>query len=85
MFGGKKILPIVLPSMVKAENFSAHLRTWTSLDGKIHNHNDRIFIDRRWHSSTLDLRSFRGADCVTDHYLVVVEAREKLAVSNQVA
>jgi hypothetical protein len=40
-------------------------------------------IDRRWHSSILDVRSFREADCETDHYLVVAKDRERLAVSNQ--
>jgi hypothetical protein len=38
-------------------------------------------IDRRWHSSILDVRSFRAADCDTDHYLVIAKVRERLAVS----
>ena len=42
-------------------------------------------IDRRWHSSVLDVRSFRGADCDTDHCLVVTKVRERLAVSKQAA
>ena len=53
---------------------------WTSPDGKTHNQIDHILIDRRWHSSILDVRSFRGADCDNDHYLVVVKVRERLAV-----
>ena len=46
---------------------------------------DHILIDRRWHLSVLDVRSFRGADCDTEHYLVVAKVRERLAVSKQVA
>jgi hypothetical protein len=37
----------------------------------------------RPHSSILDVRSFRAADCDTDHYLVVAEVRKRLAVSKQ--
>jgi len=48
-----------------------HKYTWTSPDEKIHNQTDHILTDRRRHSSILDVRSVRGADCDTDHYLVV--------------
>ena len=33
----------------------------------------------------LDTRSFRRADCDTDHYLVITKVRERLAVSKQAA
>ena len=55
-----------------------HKYTWTSPDGKTQNQIDHILIDRRWHSSTLDIRSFRGADCDTDPYLVVAKVRERI-------
>jgi hypothetical protein len=49
--------------------------TWTPPDGKTQNQTDHILIDRRRHSSVLDVRSFRGADCDTVHYLVVAKVR----------
>jgi exonuclease III len=62
---------------------SIHKYTWTSPEGKTHNQIDHILIDRRRHSSILDVRSFRGADCDSDHNLVVAEVRERLAVSKR--
>jgi hypothetical protein len=62
-----------------------HKYTWNFPDGKIHNQVERLLIDRRLHSSILDVRSFRGADCDTDHYLVIAKVKERLAVSKQAA
>ena len=31
------------------------------------------------------MRSFRGADCDTDHHLVIAKVKERLAVGNQAA
>jgi len=74
--------------LVKSTMFphrNIHKYTWTYPDGKTHNQIDHILIDRRRHTSVLDVRSFRGADCDTDHYLVVVKLRERLAVRKQAA
>ena len=54
-----------------------HKYTWTSLDGNTHNQIDHILIDRRRHSNILNVRSFRGTDCDTDHYLVVAKLRKR--------
>ena len=62
-----------------------HKYTWTSPDGKTRNQIDHILIDRRWYSSILYVRSFGGADCDTNHYLVVAEVRGRLAISKQAA
>jgi hypothetical protein len=40
-------------------------------------------VDRQRHSNVLDVRSFRAADCDSDHYLVVAKGRERLAVNKQ--
>ena len=62
-----------------------HKYTWTFPDGQTHNQINHILTDRRLHSSTLDVRSFRGGDCYTDHYLVFAKVRERLAVIKQAA
>jgi hypothetical protein len=60
-----------------------HKYTWTSPDGKTHNQIDHILVDSRRHSNVLDVRLFRAADCDSDHYLVVANVRERLAVDKQ--
>jgi hypothetical protein len=62
-----------------------HKHTWTAPDGKTHNQVDHILLDTRWHSGILDVRSLRGADCDTDHYLVMSKVRERLAANKQAA
>ena len=62
-----------------------HKYIWTFPDGKTDNHIDHILIDRIWHSSILDVRSFRRADCDSDWYLVVAKIRERLAVNKHSA
>jgi len=51
---------VVKSTMFPHQNIQIY--TWTSPDVKTHNQIDHVLIDRRWHSSILDVRSFRGAD-----------------------
>jgi hypothetical protein len=67
-FGGSKNL-IITSIMLPHRNIRKF--TWTSPYGETHNQIDHILIDRRRHSTVLDVRSFRGVDCDTDHCLVV--------------
>jgi hypothetical protein len=46
-----------------------HKVTWTSPDGRTHIQLHHSLLDKRRHSSILDVRSFRAADCGTDNYL----------------
>jgi exonuclease III len=73
--------PSVKSTMAPHRNI--HKFTWTSPDGKTHNKIDHILIDRRQHSTILDVRSVMSVDCDTDHYLVVAKVRERLAVSKR--
>jgi hypothetical protein len=40
-------------------------------------------INKRRLSNILDVCSFRGADCDTDHYLVVAKLRDRISVSKR--
>jgi hypothetical protein len=69
----KSTFPVDRSMMFPHQNI--HKYTWTSPDGKTHNH--------IW--SILNVGSFREADCDTDHYMVVAKLRERLAVSKEAA
>jgi hypothetical protein len=73
--------PIVRSTMFPQRNI--HKYTWTSTDGNTHNQIELILTDRRRHSNVLNVRSFRAADCDTDHCLVVAKIRERIAVNKQ--
>jgi hypothetical protein len=58
-FATSKIL-VVKSKMSRHLNIRKYI--WTSPDGKTHKPNNHVLIDRRWHSSVLEVRSFMGAD-----------------------
>ena len=48
-----------------------HKATWTSPDGNTKPQIDHIIINGKWRSSLQDVRACRGADCASDHTLVL--------------
>ena len=61
--------------------FQQHKRrlyTWTSPDGQHWNQIDYILCSRRWRSSLQSAKTRPGADCGSDHKLLIAKFRLKL-------
>jgi hypothetical protein len=54
-----------------------HKQTWQFPDGMTFDQTDHVLIDRRHGIDVQDIRSLRGADCDTDHYLVLMKHKER--------
>ena len=61
--------------------FQQHKRrlyTWTSPDGQHRNQIDHILCSQRWRSSIQSAKARLGADCGSDHELLIAKFRLKL-------
>ena len=61
--------------------FQQHKRrfyTWTSTDGQHRNQTDYILCSQRWRSSIQTAKTRPGADCGSDHELLIAKFRLKL-------
>ena len=61
--------------------FQQHKRrlyTWTLLDGQYQNQIDYIVCSQRWRSSIQSVKTRPGADCGSDHELLIAKYRLKL-------
>ena len=68
---------LVLPNSL----FQQHKRilyTWTSPDGRCQNQIDYILCSQRWRSSIHSAKTRPGADCGSDHELLIPKFRLKL-------
>ena len=54
------------------------LYTWTSLDGRHRNQTDYILCSQRWRSSIQSAKTRLGANCGSDHELLIAKFRLKL-------
>ena len=60
------------------QKYKRRLYTWTSPDGQYQNHIDYILCSRRWSSSIQSAKTRLGADCGSDHELLIAKFRLKL-------
>ena len=68
-------------ALVKNTLFQQHKRrlyTWTSSDGQNWNQIDYILCSQRWRSSIQSTKTRPGADCGSDHELLIAKFRLKL-------
>ena len=56
-----------------------HKETWRSPDGTSSNQTDHVMIDSRHATDILDVKSCRGADCDSDHYMVKIKYRQQIS------
>jgi hypothetical protein len=55
-----------------------HKGTWRSPDGRYTNQIDHVLINLRFSNCIQDIRTVRGTDCDSDHYLIKVKMKLKL-------
>jgi len=67
-------------SSTRFQHDNIHKATWQSPDQSTFNQIDHIVIDGRHASSILDVRSFRGPNIDSDHYLVAAKVRTRIRV-----
>ena len=60
------------------QQYKTRLYTWTSPDGQFRNQIDYILCSQRWRSSIQSTKSRPGADCGSDHELLIAKFGLKL-------
>jgi hypothetical protein len=65
-------------SSTKFPHKNIHLQTWISPEGLRANQTDHVMISRRHASDITDIRSQRGADCDSDHFIIRIKYRPKI-------
>ena len=80
---GQKLTEFCQDSTLVIANtlFQRHKRrlyTWTSPDGQYQNQIDYILCRQRWRSSIQSAKTRPGADCGSDHQLLIAKFRLKL-------
>ena len=58
-----------------------HKQTWKSPDNRTFNQIDHILINKKHRGALQDVRSMRGAECGSDHYMVSAKVKAKLSTN----
>ena len=85
---GQRLIEFCLQNMLVTANiiFQQHKRclyTWTSLDVQYQNQIDYIIFSQRWRCSIQSAKTRPGADCGSDHELLIAKFRLKLKKSKE--
>ena len=80
---GQRLTKFCQENALAIENtiFQQHKRrlcTWTSPDGQHRNEIDYILCSQRWRSSIQSAKTRPGADCGSDHELLIAKLKLKL-------
>jgi len=68
---------LVIPNTLFQQH-KRRLYTWTSPEGQHQNQIDYILCSQRWRSSIQSAKTRPGADCGSDHELLIAKFRLKL-------
>lgn len=84
---GEKLIDFALSNnLVVSSTYFPHKRihkaTWTSPDGQTANQIDHVLIDGRHRWNALDVRSYRGPNIDSDHFLVRLKFRARIDARN---
>jgi hypothetical protein len=59
-------------------------QSWKSPDGNAFNQTDHILIDARHFSNLMDVKSYRGANNDSDHYLIISKITSRISNARMV-
>ena len=68
---------LVIANILFQQN-KRRLYTWTSPEGQYQNQIDYILCSQRWRTSIQSAKTKQGADCGSDHELLIAKFRLKL-------